>query len=193
MRSPTPWSYLSPSSTLLRFVPALTRPVKPVTLDLACGFGRHAILMAAHGCEVIGVDRDLARLRHLNATKSALLDQAPFLQAAGKITTVCADLSEALWPFAANSFDLIIIVHFVKLGLFPCALHALRQGGHLYFETFGGQGQNYLDLPRPGEVKAALGVCCDFKHYEERPSARGRPGAVAVKALVQKNEKSDGR
>ncbi len=193
MRPPTPWNYLSPSSTLLRFVPALTHPEKPVTLDLACGFGRHAILMAAHSCEVICVDRDLARLRHLNATKSALLEQAPPPHAAGQITTVCADLSQARWPFAATSFDLIIVVHFVKLELFPCVLHTLRRGGHLYFETFGAQGQNYLDLPRPREVKAALGACCDFKHYEERPSVRGRPDAVAVKALVQKTEKSDGR
>jgi SAM-dependent methyltransferase len=152
---PTPWAFLSPSSTLLKFVGEIAYP-GAATLDLACGVGRNAILMAAYGCDVICADRDLTRLRHLDTTKATLLEQAPNDVASGHITTVCADLRADRWPFEISSFDAIAIVHFVRLELFPFLIPSLRVGGHLYFETFGGQGQNHLDLPRQGEVKAAL-------------------------------------
>lgn len=155
-------------------------------LDLACGFGRNAILMAAYGCDVICADRDFVRLCHLDTTKAALLERAPNDVTPGRITTVCADLTAGRWPFKTSSFDAIIIVHFVRLELCPFLIPTLRVGGHLYFETFGGHGQNHLDLPRPGEVKAALGVDFDIRHYEEKAASRHHTQAVTVKALARK-------
>jgi SAM-dependent methyltransferase len=163
---PTPWTFLSPSSTLLKFVGEIAYP-GGITLDLPCGFGRHAILMAAYGCDVICADKDLTRLRHLDTMKVTLLEQAPNDVASGHITTVCAELTADQWPFEKLSFDAIVIVHFVRLELFPFLIPTLRVGGHLYFETFGGHGQNHLDLPRPGEVKMALGVNFDLRYYED--------------------------
>jgi SAM-dependent methyltransferase len=182
---PAPWGLLSPSSTLLKFVGEIAYP-GAAALDLACGFGRNAILLAAYGCDVICADRDLTRLRHLDTTKAALLEQAPHDVASGHITTVCADLTADRWPFAASSFDAIVIVHFVQLELFPFLIRTLRVGGHLYFETFGGQGQNHLDLPRPGGVKSALGVNFVLRYYEERAASRHHMQAVTVKALARK-------
>jgi SAM-dependent methyltransferase len=182
---PTPWGFLSPSSTLLKFVGEIAYP-GAATLDLACGFGRNAILMAAYGCDVICADRDLSRLRHLDTTKAALLEQAPNAIAPGQITTVCADLTADQWPFETSMFDVIVVVHFVRLELFPFLIPTLRVGGRLYFETFGGHGQNHLDLPRPGEVKAALGVDFDLRYYEERAAGRQHTLAVTVKVLAQK-------
>jgi SAM-dependent methyltransferase len=112
MKHSAPWGFLSPSSSLLKFVDELVVPGKSVTLDLACGFGRNAIVMAAYGSDVICADRDCARLRHLDATKSALLKQAPVNRGAGRLMTVCANFSSSVWPFTANSFDLITSVHF---------------------------------------------------------------------------------
>jgi hypothetical protein len=80
----------------------------------------------------------------------------------------------------------IVIVHFVRLELFPFLIPTLRVGGHLYFETFGGHGQNHIDLPRPGEVKAALGVDFDLRYYEEKAASRQHPQAVTAKALARK-------
>jgi SAM-dependent methyltransferase len=182
---PTPWGFLSPSSTLLKFVGEIAYP-GAATLDLACGFGRNAILMAAHGCDVVCADRDLVRLRHLDTTKAVLLEQAPNDVVPGRITAVCADLTADRWPFETLSFDAIVIVHFVRLELFPFLIPTLRVGGHLYFETFGGHGQNHLDLPRPGEVKAALGVNFDLRYYEERAASRQHTQAVTAKVLARK-------
>jgi SAM-dependent methyltransferase len=183
---PSPWGFLSPSSTLLRFVGDIAYPGADA-LDLACGFGRNAILMAAYGCDVICADRDLVRLRHLDATKAALQAQAPNGGAAqGRITTVCADFTAGRWPFETSSFDVIIIVHFGRVELFPFLIPTLRVGGHLYFETFGGQGQNHLDLPQPGEAKAALRGDFDVKYYKERAASRHHPQAVTVKVLARK-------
>jgi SAM-dependent methyltransferase len=187
MSRPAPWGFLSPSSTLLKFIDKIARP-GAATLDLACGFGRNAIVMAAHGCDVICVDRDLNRLRHLDATKMVLLEQAPNDIVPGRITTVCADLSVELWPLERSSFDIIVVVHFVRPELFPLLIATLRVGGHLYFETFGGQGRNYLDLPRPGEVKAALGANFDLRHYEEKAADQKHLQAVTVKVVARKLE-----
>jgi SAM-dependent methyltransferase len=182
---PTPWGFLSPSSTLLKFVDKIAYP-GAAALDLACGFGRNAILMAAYGCDVICADRDLVRLRHLDTTKAALIGQAPNDISPGRITTVCADVTADRWPFETSSFDAIVIVHFVRLELFPFLIPTLRVGGHLYFETFGGHGQNHLDLPRPGEVKATLDIDFDIRYYEERVASRHHTQAVTVKALARK-------
>jgi SAM-dependent methyltransferase len=187
MSRPTPWEFLSPSSTLLKFIDEIAYP-GAATLDLACGFGRNAIVMAAYGCDVICVDRDLTRLLHLDATKAALLAQTPNDIAPGRITTVCADLSMKLWPLEKSSFDTIVVVHFVRVELFPFFTATLRVGGHLYFETFGGQGRNYLDLPRPGEIKAVLGANFDLRHYEEKAVSQKYQKAVAVKLVARKLE-----
>ena len=185
MSQSAPWGFLSPSSTLLKFVGEIARPGTPA-LDLACGFGRNAILLAAYGCDVICADRDLARLRCLDKTKAALLDQVPNDNIPGRITTVCADFTASLWPFEISSFDTIVVVHFARLELFPFLISSLRVGGHLYFETFGNHGLNYLDLPQPGEVRAALKASFDLKHYEEKIASQKHLKAVTVKMLARK-------
>jgi SAM-dependent methyltransferase len=182
---PASGGFLSPSSTLLKFIGEIAYPGARA-LDLACGFGRNAIVMAAHGSDVICADRNLVRLRHLDTTKAVLLEQVPNDVTPGRIATVCADLTADRWPFEASSFDAIVIVHFVRLELFPFLIPTLQVGGHLYFETFGGHGQNHLDLPRPGEVKAALGVNFSLRYYKERVASRQHPQAVTAKVLARK-------
>ena len=88
----TSWRVLPPSTTLLKFVDEIAYP-GGIALDLACGFGRNAILMAANGCDVICADRDLTRLRHLEKSKASLLDQTPHDIPPGLITAICTDLT----------------------------------------------------------------------------------------------------
>ncbi len=187
MRRSTAWDFLSPSHTLLEFAEEIVEPGKTSMLDLACGSGRNAIAMAAYGCDVVGVDRDWERLRHLNASKFALLKSCPIRRDAGNIVTVCADLSEVRWPFASESFNIVISVHFVRIALIPRLLCSLRTGGHIYIETFGGHGMNYLDLPSAGEIKAALGDGVHLMYYKERPASRRHAEAVSVKVLARKH------
>ena len=186
MKQSAAWDFLSPSSTLLKFTNELVRPDGALVLDIACGFGRNAIVMAAHGCDVICVDRDFKRLQHLESRKAALLERSPVRNNAGLITTICADMNEVSWPFVSDAFDTIICVHFICLTLIPCLLHSLKHGGHIYMETFGGQGENYLVLPRSGETKTALGNHVEIIYYKERAASRMHNESVSVKALARK-------
>jgi SAM-dependent methyltransferase len=182
----TSWDFLSPSATLLKYADELSAGKNVLTLDLGCGLGRNAIVMASYGSDVICVDHDLNRLRHLEALKSELLGLCPIQDRCGTITTVCADLSEKSWPFVAEAFHVVISVHFNFIALIPSIVLCLRPGGYLYLETFGGQGQNHLDLPRPGETKFAVGDQAKFIYYRERPASRRHSEAVTVKALARK-------
>src|SRR3954467_4161506 len=107
------WRFISPSKTLLNLVGNLANSNNSISLDLACGLGRNSIVLAAHGFDVISADRDLARLYRLNVEKETLLEKCPTEIKAGKITTVCADLSSGSWPFSENCFDNIVIVHYL--------------------------------------------------------------------------------
>jgi hypothetical protein len=58
-------------------------------------------------------------------------------------------------------------------------------GGHLFIETFGGQGQNYLELPKADEIRQALrGYKLLF--YNERSVGPISQNSVVVKVLAQK-------
>ena len=186
MKRSADWAFVSPSSTLLNFVTELMASEKAVALDVACGLGRNAIVSAAHGCNVVCVDRDLARLRQLEASKRALLRSAPVHTGVGQITTVCADLIPSRCPFSSLTFQIIISVHFVNQRLFSNFAASLCNGGHLYVETFGGQGNNYLELPRPGELLQILRREFDVRYYREKAVSARHPSAVSVKALARK-------
>jgi SAM-dependent methyltransferase len=186
MRRPTPWDFLSPSSTLLKFAGELSATSGALTLDLACGFGRNAIVLAAYGNNVVCVDNDLNRLCHLEASKLALLARSPIQHQGGLITTICADIGEASWPFATEAFHVIICVHFKFLPLMPCLIQSLRPGGYLYLETFGGQGENYRHLPRRGETKLMVGDQTEIRYYRENPASRKHGEVVTVKVLARK-------
>lgn len=61
----------------------------------------------------------------------------------------------------------------------------LMDGGHLFIETFGGHGENYLELPRADEIRQGLkGYKLLF--YNERSVGPTSQNAVVVKALAQK-------
>jgi SAM-dependent methyltransferase len=136
------WAPISPSPTLLKFAGNIAASASGAILDVACGSGRNAIALAAHGCDIVCLDRDLSRLRQLQTLQESLLAAAPLICPPWSIIPVCANVSKECWPFLAESFDTIISVHFVKMELLPSFLFSLKTKGYLYFETFGGHGQN---------------------------------------------------
>ena len=179
------WVQISPSRTLLRFASKIADWSQGPALDVACGFGRNAIALAAHGCNVICLDRDLSRLQELQLSCTRLLRTAPVSGKPGSIMPVCAMATEECWPFPAESLGAVISVHFVKTTLFASYAKSLISGGYLYVETFGGQGENYLDLPNRGEIRSALDGLFTTIYYREK-SLRVQPHAVTVKALARK-------
>ena len=109
----------TPSDWVARFATLIPRGE---VLDLACGAGRHARMLAALGHPVLAVDRDGAALA----------------QAAGQgITPLQLDLEEgATWPFESDRFAAIVVTNYLHRPLFPNLLAGVAPGGLLIYETF---------------------------------------------------------
>ena len=163
----------SPSSFAAEWIATLAVPSRKPhkALDVAMGRGRHALLLARHGFETFGVDRD-----H-DAVKAAM--QA----AAAEGLTIrgwCADLTIARLP--DRVFDVVIVTRYLQRDLFASIKGSLRLGGCVVYETFTtaqlelGIGPRSPDhLLRPGELRLAF-ADWDVMFYEEvdRPEAVAR-------------------
>jgi len=119
-------------------------------LDLASGSGRHARYLAAHGYDVIAVDRDEAALATLASPPG--------------VRVRVADLEGTPWPFAPSEFDGVVVANYLHRPLFASLVDALAPGGVLIYETFMhgnerfGRPSNPAFLLRPGEL---LELLCD--------------------------------
>jgi SAM-dependent methyltransferase len=111
---------LQPSAWVQRFA-SLIRSGGTV-LDVACGSGRHARLLARMGYRVEAVDR----------ASQALAD----LEGSPGITTRLADLEGEPWPYAAASFDGVIVTNYLHRPRFDPVLDTLKPRGVLIYETF---------------------------------------------------------
>lgn len=122
-------------------------------LDVACGRGRHALLMAMLGMHVDAVDRDEGACAALGKIATRLgLDVRP----------IAADLESgaASLPVEtpSGSYDLCVVVNYLHRPLFPALVSALRPRGVLIYETFlrgnrsAGGPSNPDYLLEPGEL-----------------------------------------
>ena len=123
-------------------------------LDLACGSGRHTLLLAAHSYPVLAVDRNeeaLAGLRHLSGVK-----------------TRCCDLELSEWPLTGLQFGGIVVTNYLWRPRLPDLLTLLAPGGVLIYDTFMlgneafGKPSNPEFLLRPGELRELVrqaGLC----------------------------------
>lgn len=135
-------THLEPSSWVRRFAPLIV-PGGQV-LDLACGFGRHARLLAQLGHQVEAVDRDAEAL--------ATLADIP------GINVLQADLEGGAWPYYGRAFEGVVVTNYLFRPLMPMLLNLLEEGGVLIYETFMvgnellGKPTNAAFLLRPGEL-----------------------------------------
>jgi SAM-dependent methyltransferase len=119
-------------------------PAEGRVLDLACGNGRHAGLLAALGYHVEAVDRDPEALANLAGIE--------------RIKTRQADLEGGPWPFHADVFDGVVVANYLYRPLLPTLLRVLAPQGVLIYETFMvgnerfGKPSNPAFLLRPGEL-----------------------------------------
>ena len=124
-------------------------PAAGDALDLACGSGRNAIWLAEQGYQTLAVDRNDAALDGLSqqAARQGLA-----------IRTQAVDLENGEPFLEPDTFDLIVVVHYLHRPLFPRLLHALRPRGVLVYETFTraqaarGKPTNPAFLLEPGEL-----------------------------------------
>ncbi len=94
-------------------------------LDLACGRGGNALLMAAQGLETEAWDISDTAIRQLQqrAAHSGL-----------RLTAEQRDVTAR--PPAGNSFDVIVISRFLERQLLPVLPAALRPSGLLFYQSF---------------------------------------------------------
>jgi SAM-dependent methyltransferase len=140
-------------------------------LDLACGRGRHSLLLQAAGYRVEAVDRDAGALAEIAA-------KAP------GIKTRAADLEADPWPFEGRSFDGIVVTNYLFRPLFPHLLAALAEDGVLIYETFMtgnerfGKPSNPEFLLRPGELLELVRGRLTVVAFEQREVDVPRPAMV---------------
>lgn len=111
------------------------REGRPV-LDLACGSGRHAMVIAAKGRPVVALD---------------FVESAVRL-AAGRHPMVQGVVADALHlPIACGRLGGIVCVNFLERSIFPSLQELLEQGGLLIYETYT---LDQLQLVREGRARA---------------------------------------
>ena len=92
-------------------------------LDLACGSGRHARLLAARGMQVLALDRNAELLAALAGPNVATLQHD-------------LEAEDAVWPFEPGRFALIVVTNYLYRPLFPQLAASLLPDGILIYETF---------------------------------------------------------
>ena len=151
--------------------------VEPRALDVACGAGRHALLLAARGYHVLAFDFARPALVALRAA-------AARVGAQGRIDVVAADATS--WPVRPASFDIVVVVDFLERALFPDLRAAVAPGGVLVMETFmvgqerHGHPRNPAYLLRPGELRDACRGWTVLLAHEGESTA----GAAACRAGI---------
>ncbi|HZI93298.1 MAG TPA: rhodanese-like domain-containing protein [Patescibacteria group bacterium] len=120
-----PFGPAGPSSWLIDNADLLPRG--GTVLDLACGRGRHALLMASAGYSVRAVDSDPERVEALRLDARRL--ELPLEAELMDLESGTPDLGDA-------THDVILVFHYLHRPLFPSITRALRPGGLLLYETF---------------------------------------------------------
>ena len=121
----------NPSAWLQRWAHLI--PHRSRVLDVACGAGRHMRWLASQGHTVQGVDR------HPEAVALA--------QAFGAVT--CADIENGPWPFTGQTFDCVVVTHYLWRPLWPNLLQSVAPGGLLIYETFAAGNESVGKPSRP--------------------------------------------
>ncbi len=134
---------LSPSSWVKRFAPLV--PDGGVVLDLACGSGRHSLLMAGLGHSVLAVDQDVS---HLMSLKNPLIHAQEL------------NLELGSWPLRETKVAGIVVTNYLYRPHLDELPQMLEEEGVLIYETFAlgngdfGKPSNPNFLLNSGELLA---------------------------------------
>lgn len=100
-------------------------PAQGRALDLACGLGGNALLLAAHGLDTEAWDSSAVAIARVQAQA-----QAQGLALTARVRDVVA------LPPTPDSFAVIVVSRFLERALAPALIAALRPGGLLFYQTF---------------------------------------------------------
>ena len=123
-------------------------------LDVACGRGRHALLMASAGFDVRAVDRDPDAIAFLSDTAARL---------AVKVEAEVVDLETDPPPdLPLSAYDVVVVFNYLHRPLMPSLRAAVRPGGRIFYETFTtqqaerGHPRNPAFLLNEGELAESM-------------------------------------
>ena len=130
----------SPAPSRLLHDYAHLLPSEGRALDLACGRGGNALLLAGRGLETHAWDSSAVAIAQLDglAARQGLVVQPH-----------CRDLIHH--PPEPNNFDVIVVSRFLHRPLCPALAAALRPGGLLFYQSFLRQRRDTQQGPRRGE------------------------------------------
>lgn len=157
------------SQWVCRFLPLITAGGS--VLDLACGGGRHALLLGERGYRVVAVDRNADALTRIAAASPG-------------IETCVADLEGEPWPFPGRRFDGIVATNYLFRPLLPTLLECLGENGVLIYETFMlgnercGKPSNPDFLLRPHELLDLVRGKLNVVAFEQGQVGTPRPAVV---------------
>lgn len=119
-------------------------------LDVACGRGRHALLMASAGFDVHAIDCDPEAIAFLHATAHRL---------GLKLHADVVDLETDPPPILeTEAYHAVLVVNYLHRPLMPALREATKPGGRIFYETFTtrqaerGHPRNPEFLLRDGEL-----------------------------------------
>lgn len=129
-------------------------PSRGRLLDVACGKGRHALLIAQAGLQVHAIDANAEAI-------AALRGEAEKLGL--PIETAVIDLETDPPPGLGESlYDMIVVVNYLHRPLMPMIRAAVKPGGRIFYETFTtrqaerGKPTNPAFLLKNGELQELM-------------------------------------
>jgi tellurite methyltransferase len=155
-----------PLPLMVRVVEGL-RPGR--ALDLACGPGRHALLLAERGWQVLAVDasRVAIELLEKNARERGL-----------HVMARVADLERGEFLIEPEAYDLVGVFYYLQRDLFPQIRAGVRVGAlvvaaiHMVDDSPEAHPMNEDYLLQPGELRAEFRGW-EILHDYEGPSTEG--------------------
>ena len=147
-------------------------------LDVACGAGRNALLLAEAGFEVDAIDISAVGLQQLECAASAR---------GQSVNCIEHDLDQP-YDFATN-YDLIVVLWYVNLELITRLCACLAPGGYLICEEHLHSDQDVIGPGNdnfrvaPGALRAAV-RSLDLLFYEESVEAIAEGGLLASARVV---------
>ena len=100
-------------------------PASGTALDVACGLGANALLLAEHGL-----------ITHAWDSSSVAIDKLRGRARAHGVSVETAVRDVVAHPPGPESFDIIVVTRFLERDLAPQLTRALRMGGLLFYQTF---------------------------------------------------------
>ncbi len=106
-------------------------PKAGTVLDLACGGGRHSLLLAEMGYSVLAVDQNIAEIEKADNPL---------------IRSKALNLEEEVWPLADSKFSGIVVTNYLYRPHLDRLPEILDKNGVLIYETFA-QGNEQFGKP----------------------------------------------